>query len=471
MHRTAVILESVEYRVILVEAESRAVLALDIGGSYTLPRVCIPKGTRPAQHLQAAIHSTWGLNALILDFVEADGSSLPCVIAMLLNSLTDQSFKRLDPTQLSCSELTDIEHSTLLSVFGCEGQSPFCRLGWLSDATAWIETATGRKLSSKTDIEQLNAGGRFALVRFHMDDGSDLWLKATGEPNTHELSTTLLVSKLCGRHVPRILATRPEWNAWIMSGEDLGIPDSFMDPVGFFRMLEDAVQSMAGLQIQTLGSVSALLNAGAFDQRLEVLLSHSDAMFDYLDEVTELSATSETPRLEHQLLRDIQDAFIKTGERVQHLNIPDTILHGDMSLGNIVVGRDRCQFVDWSEAFVGPCLVTLEHMLLLNGVENPKMRDFMNRALKNKYLDVWSAACDREALRQGLDYMPLIAVVSALYGRGDWLDSPKRYDAHRLSYARTLAACMDRASKSCARSHRGSLVSVLAGQQGESRRL
>ena len=471
MPTTTTIPESVEYRVILMEPDSRAVLALDTRDSSTLPRVRIPNKRRPAQQLQIAIRSAWGLPALILDFVESDDNSLPCVIAELLTPVATRMLKPIGPSQLSCLKLTEREHSALLSVLRGESRSPFTRVGWLAEAAAWIEAATGRKLSEEYEIEHLNAGGSFALVRFPMDEGSDVWLKATGEPNTHELSITLLLSKLCGQHVPEIMATRPEWNAWIMSGEDLGIPDAFMDPIGFFHMLEDAVQSMAELQMQTVGSDSGLLNAGAFDQHLEVLLSHSEAMFVYLEEVTELCATSEAPRLERQLLRDIRDTFIRAGERVQRLNIPDTILHGDMSLGNIVVGRDRCRFVDWSEAFVGPCLVTLEHMLLLNGVGNPKMRDFMNCALKDKYLDVWSAACDRDALRQGLDNMPLIGMVSALYGRGDWLDSPKRYDAHRLSYARTLATCMNGVSQSCVRSHGGGLVSVLVDQQGESRRL
>ena len=439
------ILESVEYRVILLEPEARAVLALDIEDSYGLPRVRIPKRTRPAQQLQKALRSTWGLHALILDFAVGDHSLTPCVIAQLLTPLANQRFEPVAPSQLSCLELTEAEHSALLAVLVGETRSPFTRIGWLDEAASWIEAATGRHLSTNTDIEQLNAGGAFALVRFPMEDGSHLWLKATGEPNTHEPSITLLLSKLCPEHVPEILATKPEWNAWIMPAEDVGITDFSMNPIELFRMLEDAVQSMAKLQMKTVGSDSDLVNAGAFDQHLETLLSHSGALFGYLDEVMVLSASCQTPRLERWRLRDIRDAFMTAGERVQHLNIPDTIVHGDMTLGNIVVGHDRCQFIDWSEAYVGPCLVTLEHLLLLNGVENPKMRDFMNCVLKDKYLDVWTAEYDPDALRQGFDYMPLIAVISALYGRGDWLNSPKRYDAHRLSFARTLAACIDRA--------------------------
>ena len=63
---------------------------------------------------------------------------------------------------------------------------------------------TGRKVTSKSDIKQLNAGGSFALIRFRMWNGQDYWLKATGKPNAHEFSITLLLSKLCGDYLPEV---------------------------------------------------------------------------------------------------------------------------------------------------------------------------------------------------------------------------------------------------------------------------
>jgi hypothetical protein len=38
----------------------------------------------------------------------------------------------------------------------------------------------------------------------------------------------------------------------------------------------------------------------------------------------------------------------------------------------------------------------------------------------------------------------LLSILSSLYGRGDWFDSPDRYDPRRLSYSRSLARHMDR---------------------------
>jgi hypothetical protein len=442
----AVVLGSVEYRVVLIEPDSRAVLALDTGNGCKLPQVHIPNRTRPVQQLQRAIRSTWGLHALILDFVATGCSSLPCVIAELLAPPTSQRLERIAPSQLSCLELTEAEHSALLSALEGETKSPFTRIGWFDEAAAWIEAATGRRVSRNADIEQLNAGGAFALVRFGADDGWNCWLKATGEPNKHELSITSLLSQLCGGYLPEFLALKPQWNAWLTSAEGTGITDLPANPFELFRLLEDAVGSLAELQVRTVGAESELLDAGAFDQRLDVLLSRSDALFDYLDEVMELSACRHLPRVERESLVEIRTAFKLLYERLHHRGIPETIVHGDMNPGNIVIGYEHCQFIDWSEAYVGQCIVSLEHLLLLvNSIENPDLRAFMKASLKQRYVDAWATVCAPDALQEGFCYMPLMAAASALYGRGDWLNSPERYDVRHLLYARTIVTYMERA--------------------------
>jgi phosphotransferase family enzyme len=447
MATTVAILESVEYRFVLIEPDSCALFALDTVDGCKLPRVRIPKKTRPVQELQKAIRSAWGVHVLILDFLKGDDSSTPCVIAELLTPLTSRNLERIAPSQLSRSELTEGEHSALLSLLAGKSKSPFTRTGWLDEAAIWIETTTGRKLSHKTDIEQVNAGGPFALVRFHADDGWTCWLKATGEPNAHELSITSLLSQMCRGYIPEFLASKPEWNAWLMSGDALEITSLPANPLELFRLLEDAVGSLAELQMKTLGAESELLDAGAFDQRLDVQLNRADVMFDYLDEVMDLSGPSGLPRLGKERLREIRIAFKVLCERLQHLGIPETIVHGDMNPGNIVIGHGHCQFIDWSEAYIGPSLVTLEHLLLLNTIENPGMRAFTNSSLKQGYVSVWATICAPDALEEGFRYMPLMAALSTLYGRGEWLNSPERYDARHLSYARTLGTYMDRAMR------------------------
>jgi hypothetical protein len=387
------------------------------------------------------------VHVLILDVVFENDGSKPCAIVELLKPLTTRRLQSVGLNQLSHSELTEGERSALLSLLTRETTCPFSRLGWLTEAAAWIEAVTGHKVSLTSDIEQLNADGCFALVHLHSDDGWNCWLKATGEPNRHELAISSLLSRLCKGYVPEFLASKPEWNAWLMAGEAIGITSLPENPFELFRLLEDAVGSMAELQARTVGATSELLRAGAFDQRLVVLSGNSEELFDYLDEVMDLSTSGNLPRLEKECLREIRITFQIVCERLEHLSIPETIVHGDMNPGNIVIGREHCQFIDWSEAYVGHCLVTLEHLLLLmDDVASPHLRSFTKALLKKRYIGVWSTVCAPNAFEEGCRYMPLIAAASALYGRGAWLHSPERYDDRRISRARTLARYMDRAT-------------------------
>jgi hypothetical protein len=63
MAATATIVETVEYRVVLVQPASGAVLAVDAIDGFRLPRVSIPQWTRPAQQLRKVIRATWGTEA------------------------------------------------------------------------------------------------------------------------------------------------------------------------------------------------------------------------------------------------------------------------------------------------------------------------------------------------------------------------------------------------------------------------
>lgn len=440
------IVETTEYRLLLVLPESRKILAISDVDGYRLPSMTIPQWTRPAEQLREAIHAVWKLRVLILDFFH--GSPL-CAVAEVLVPGQPMGLKAVSLEQLQPPELSDQQLAQIASILagGSNASGPFSRVGWIDEAIQWLEAETGRKLSSKRGIEQYNAGGSFALVRFRMEDDWDYWLKATGRPNAHELSITTLLSKLCGSYLPELISSKPEWNAWLMSGEAKCVTEMPTAPFQLFTLLEDAVESMATLQMKTQGHNLDLLQAGAFDQDMQVLQNHAAELFDYLEEAMSLQTSTKVPLLEKKRIQELRVVFEEVCQRVEHLGICETIVHGDMNRGNILTGGGHCQFIDWSEAYLGHPLITLQHLLLLNRVENSEIRDFINLLLKQRYLGIWVASCDPDALDEGLVYMPILAAASTLYGRGDWLTSPRRDDQCRQSYARSLARHMDRAAR------------------------
>jgi hypothetical protein len=254
------------------------------------------------------------------------------------------------------------------------------------------------------------------------------------------------LSELGGDYLPEFIASKPEWNAWLMSGEATHVEEVPTEPEKLFRFLNGAIESMGELQIKTQGRRYDLLQSGAFDQSIEVFREHSEALFDYLEEVMGLQTSTKVPRLQRSRIQEIRTIFEEVCQCLEDLGICDTIVHGDVNRGNILSGGGHCQFIDRCEAYVGNPLITLHQLLRLNKLKNPETRHHINLLLKQRYLDIWATRCDPNALARGFVLMPILAAASALYGRGDWLTSQRRHDLGLQGYARTLARHMDRAA-------------------------
>lgn len=440
-------LETTEYQVILVRPDSRKVLALDTTGGYRLPSVRIPQWTRPAEQLRKAIETKLGLQVFVLDFLTAQDGFPLCAVAELLVPDESTELTSVALNMIASSELSERNRFDLASLLSGDVHSSVSRVGWIDEAVAWVEAATRRKLPTKNCIEQYNAGGEFALVCFHTTDNSRYWLKATGEPNTHELPVTQLLSEVGAAYLPELIATKPTWNAWLTSGEAARITELPSEPDALFRLLKNAVESMACLQIATVDRGSDLLGAGAFDQGMDVLRRHSEALFDFLEEAMGLQTSAKVPPLAKSQLQEIRSIFEEVCRRTEDLNLPETVVHGDTNRGNVLVNCGHCQFIDWCEAYVGNPLIGLQHLLLMNKMENSELRTDINHGLRETYRAAWSGSCDPAAIEEGFLYAPLLAIASTLYGRGDWLTSAQRYLPHRQSYARSLARHMDRAAR------------------------
>ena len=440
-------LDEIEYRVVLVDPRSRRILVRKEGHAFQLLRVSILAGTRVARQLRTELQRQWGIGVVILDFLSVSDGSTPCVVAEILTTNNPVHFPAVRVVEISNDELSDQERIHLLRILGDEATSPFCRIGWMEEAIAWVEFATGQRLCRETGVEQHNAGGAFTLLHLSMEGGQSYWLKATGVPNTHERQMTRLLSTLCPPCLPGIVAEKLEWNAWLMTGEGWGLNSLPTDPNDLIRLLGPAAQSLAELQIETAGKESLLLGAGAFDQRLDVIRANANALFAYIAEAMSLQTSTRVPRISAVRLEEMRELFETACDRIEHLDIPSTILHGDMNLGNLVFTEDRCQFIDWCEGYVGHPLVTFQHLLLLNPIEGPFAKTRVDDALKAIYGTTMRTVCDPRHLREGFAYMGLLAAASALYGRGDWSRGDLRCDQRHLGYVRSIARHMERSAR------------------------
>lgn len=440
-------IETHEYRVVLVHSASRAVCVLERGDKHCLLRVAIAQRARRARELQKTLREAWSLSVVILDFLPTVDRMSTCAVAELLHREVPRGFNTVHANQLSKEELSEQERSLLQTILDDEVSTPFAKVGWIDDAIVWLETATGARVFAKAEVEQYNAGGGFALIRFRMESGRSYWLKATGAPNTHERAVTTLLSRLGVGYVPEVIAERPAWNAWLMGDDGDPIAALTRETSSVVPILEGAVKSLAELQMRTMRSELDLLEAGAFDHRTDVLRSKAETLFAYIDEAMDAQTSTKVPRVPAKRLRDLQSLFVDVCSYIEDLELPDAVLHGDLNLGNILIAQERCMFLDWCEAYVGNPLVTFDHLLLLIPIEDRSLKATCNQRLRDTYRTAMSRLCHPSAIEAGFACMPLIAAASTIFARGDWLQTSLRTDPRRQAYVRAIARHMDRAAR------------------------
>jgi hypothetical protein len=448
-----VMTDSITYRVIILCSKTGKMLVVKNGTAYSLPQVHISLNVRIAVQVIDLLREQWKITCVVIDSGSASNDDIAMVEVLAVSQ--DTQLHPICLRELPAAELDDVRRAdieTLLNGSSLTG-SPFSRLGWINDAIKWIERATQRRISSMSGIRQIHASGRFLLLEAPLEGGCSVWLKATGPPNAHERAVTRLLASLPALddnsigYVPAVIDERPAWNAWLSAGGARSFTDVPAIQTEETSLLDHAVTALAQLQIAAATSIAALRGSGAFDQSWEAWRRESSEVFDLLQDAMAQQTSNKAPRLSRTRLQQLHNAFGEICDRAERLSIPATILHGDLNPGNLVFLHGYCQFVDWSEAYLGFAPISVKHLLLLLDVSIQGQTAATHASLSNRYLEEWcteggySAADMAEALR----YASFLAPFSALYGRGEWFHTSERNLPRRQLIARTLARYMDRA--------------------------
>ncbi|MCU1226201.1 MAG: hypothetical protein JWQ42_4294 [Edaphobacter sp.] len=437
-----------QYRVALVLPGSRRVLTRRQGKDLLLPRVSIPKWTRPADELTTRIQEEWNLAAVIIDCLPTLQPSLPCVVAEICEQRwpsDPHGLSAVHPDEISESELSDTEQVVLQEMLaGNTGsRGPFSRIGWLRDAQDWIRrSVTDRAVQFDGDVRQLNADGHFALIRFGTRQAPAYWMKATGAPNSHEYKFTVVLAEHFPRFLPRLITMRNDWNAWVT--EEAGFP--LCDNLSL-SALEQAVLALAVLQKDSTQKINILTAAGFRNLGISALQSAVNSLIDYLAEAMIQQTSAGVPRISSQRLREIGGILHDSCSQMEDIGIPDSLIHNDTNLGNILIKDSRCVFTDWAEGFVGNPFLTF-HQLCVTVARAGENGATWVTQLRSRYKNQWLDFVPEAKIDRAFALSPPLAILSHLHGRGDWLQSPIASSAALQSYARSLARHIDRETRS-----------------------
>jgi hypothetical protein len=442
------------YRMLITRRAGSEILIVGNGRAWSLPRTQIPSRQRPAEQLTAAVRKSFELETYCL-FV-------PSPISLVrtesnANYAVMESVKQNDPAPagtywMSAGVLDrycDAEEArafreafdVLNSYAAGEKPGPFGRAGWLRELFQWAEEQVaplGIRLTG--NFRQLNASPTFSLIRLETNSVA-LWFKATGKPNEHEMAIALSLSRLFPKYVPRIFGIHLAWNGWL-SAEAPGIE---LGEIAECSAWECAAESLAELQISSIGKCSELLDGKCKDLRLTRL---ADSVDPFLARMGEFMAAQEQPspaRLAKSELVSLREGLAESCELLKSFRLADTLGHIDLNPGNIVVSPESCVFLDWAEGCVSNPFLTFEYLrqhIERSGLQEPAVGARITAA----YLRRWQAFFSPEELRRAMAIAPLIAAFAYAVASDRWRSPETLRDAVAAGYLRSLTRRMYRES-------------------------
>lgn len=385
------------------------------------------------------------MQSLVLTFLDSMEDRPVCAVAEVISQASMAALHPLELKQLELLDETEIDQEERTSLFGmiagnAPHASPFSRLGWLTEAQDWIrKSVPDRTIEFSEDLRQYNASETFELVRLGTKNGDAYWLKATGDPNKQERAFSVELSTLFPQYLPSLIADREDWNAWVT--EDAGEP---LGGAQDLRLLVMAVESLADLQILSIGQVAQLRAAGFMDRSLTVMQAHLPEMFVFLEDAMRRQTSTKVKPLERARLLEVLAVVDQACNWMQELNVPECLINGDINLDNILFDGTRFRFTDWAEGGIGNPFLTLQQVIQ-HVIREDEHLEWVPR-LCDAYKRKWLALLTDHQIDCAFTLMPLLAMADYLYARGDWLHSPRQDEPTFQSFARTLGRNMDRAA-------------------------
>ncbi len=417
------------YRLIVFNRGGTAVLLESCPSGYGLPIFEIPRFTRSAKEITTTLRDRLRTPSVLLFSGLLKEDPHPVYFAALEARGRITTPPKMDwfPVHhtilhlLKAEERDALEASYLKALNRPTGDDPepFSRLGWMSNLQDWVRTVIHPLGMELKDFQQLNGCETFSLIRFDTTH-RPVWFKAVGDPNRHEFLITLAISALFPQYVPCLLASQPAWHGWLMTDANGSSLDESENPSAW----KSAVTALAALQIESIGRTTGLLEAGCKDLCISKLLALVDPFLDVMADLMKQQTKISPPILSREELSELRVILKDALQSLAALRIPDTLGHSDFNPGNIMVGPERCVFIDWAEAHVGHPFLTFEYFLAHLRKDYPQFVPFESD-LRAVYSRIWNSIASPEQVAETYLFSPLVAVYAYAVSSGVWRD-PER---------------------------------------------
>ena len=401
--------QRIECRLVMIDAHSMRILTTTAAPRPLLPRESIAAYTRVAEALNDAIEQRYGLRTMQLAFLPRAERQSYCAVheIIALRKSVPRSLSLVELGEMAPGELSGEERAIVLAIMKgqASGLGNFARLGWIHDLLA--KTGSYRDGGTMPAIRQLNQGIDFCLLSLTDTGGRKTWFKAVGEPNTREYALTVELARRFPEYLPRMLATFPEWNGWLTEGVE-GVP---LNQSGDKTAWEQTLKALAMMQRDSIETKASLRAAGAKDWTCARLRLLSKPFFADVERAMQAQTSTKAMPLVgdelERLQKDVDAALISQANS----GIPETLIHGDIGHGNIIMSPDGPVFLDWAETFIGQPFLCAEHLLADLERCRPEL-SLERNSLRRSYASFWREYASPETLADFIQLAPAIAAFS-----------------------------------------------------------
>lgn len=436
------------YRLVLICPQTRRVLVERTKEGMELPRILVPRWTRPAEQAQAIAETRWPFKVFIIDFLGEEPGNDGVIVAQIIGKTPACRLRGKECwsalQNVKESVLSGFESASIQCLIdgGFSNRGPFFKLDWTSELVRWVNQLYGSKHNRLIEgVKQFNAGSSSALVRFDRYGAGPLWFKAT-PPLESEGRITVTLAQEFPAYLPPLIAFHHKWNGWLL--EDAGRPLEAFHPLRF-SVLDCVVRRLAELQIASIGRARSLLTAGLRDERVAALAKRLRSIAPYVEEAMSAQTVDVLPRVSTARLCQISEFLEQTSSRFEMDGIPDTLIHRDTHLENILIGDAGGVFTDWAKAGVGNPLLTF-HQLVVQLAQRKDATIWLE-PVKKCYQSAWRKMISESSMSHAFTVVPVLAAASDLCGFSSSRSSEtaRQLDLHKT--IRILARRIDKEAR------------------------
>lgn len=255
-----------------------------------------------------------------------------------LSTIDNLSFINPEQKSFVRAYLTEIESGNTPKL-----RPPWAQPGWFGKASAWIDEQLEKlKYKRVGSIEYVRSWSISCVLKVKTTAGTIYFKTASRLPLfCDEPVVTKELAKLFPQQIPTVISIDRQRH-WLLL-EDFG--ESVGNDVSV-EVKQNIYRSFAQIQIGSVAHRDRLLAAGCLDRRLNILQSQVDPLVEDNPALAELLIT------EIEQLHNLAPKLKNLCEQLADYKIPETLVHGDLHLGNVAVHKDRYLFFDWTESCI-----------------------------------------------------------------------------------------------------------------------